>query len=49
MEAGNSEIVATIFFFISCIPFSYITEKYFDSPARDFSNSMFKIFEKKKE
>jgi len=37
MEAGNSEVVAIILFFVFCIPFSYLMEIYFDSPARIIS------------
>jgi peptidoglycan/LPS O-acetylase OafA/YrhL len=46
---GNSEAVSTILFLMFCVPFSYIMEIYFDSPSRLFSNSLFKIMEKKKE
>jgi hypothetical protein len=49
MQAGNSEVVATIFFFIFSIPFSYTMEIYIDSPARMLSGSLFKIMDRKKE
>jgi hypothetical protein len=49
MQAGNSEVVATIFFTIFSIPFSYIMEIYIDGPARMLSGSLFKIMDRKKE
>ena len=49
MQAGNSEVVAIILFFIFSIPFSYIMEIYIDGPARMISGSLFKMMDKKKE